>query len=423
MSLNRRDFLKLGAASSVALWLETILEPLKLMAGEIDNTLPEMVYRRFGKTNMDLSVLGMGGARYPYNDGDPEEAVKLISKAYEYGINYFETGPEYVKDKSEEYLGLALREIDRKNKDAKNPLPYYWGTKSGLYLEDHTADDVRRRIETSLKRIGKDSVPLYHMWAIMNMDHYKEVMKKGGPYEGALQAKKEGLIDHIIYSTHASGEENIQIINDEVFEGMLVGYNITNFPRQEKAVRRAAEKDMGVLVMNPLAGGLIPRNEDYFKERLQNSNTDMSLVQTALAFVMGQPEITVALSGMEKEEYIVENIKTINYLKIFKQKQLAGLKEQYLENLKGICTTCQYCTNKCPENIAIDAIMRAYNSYIMQGKERFQAWARWYKGTEGIDFKAEIAKCIQCGKCEEVCTQHIDIMSRFDEIKTDLLEG
>jgi len=65
MSLDRRDFLKLGAASSIALWLETILGPLKLMAGEIENTLPEMVYRRFGKTNMDLPILGMGGARYP----------------------------------------------------------------------------------------------------------------------------------------------------------------------------------------------------------------------------------------------------------------------------------------------------------------------------------------------------------------------
>lgn len=421
MMIKRRDFLKIGAVSSIALWLDTFLKPLKLIASEIDQTVPDMVFRRFGKTNMDLSILGMGGARYPYNDGNPEKAIQLITKAYEYGINYFETGPEYVQDKSEEYLGLALKEIDQKNKDIKNPLPYYWGTKSGLYLGDKTADDVRRRIDTSLKRIDKDSVPLYHMWAIMNIDHYNEVMKKGGPYEGALKAKKEGLIDHIIFSTHASGDENIQIINDGVFEGMLVGYNITNFPRQEKAIKLAGEKNMGVLVMNPLAGGLIPRNENYFKECLQNSNTDMSLVQTALAFVMGQPEITVALSGMEKEEYIVENIKTLNYLKIFKPKQLTGLKEQYLKGLEGICTTCQYCTNKCPENIAIDAIMRAYNSYIMQGKDRFQAWARWYKGTEGVDFQAEISKCIQCGLCEQVCTQHLNILERFDQIKQELL--
>ncbi|MBN2280347.1 MAG: aldo/keto reductase [Candidatus Marinimicrobia bacterium] len=421
MTLNRRDFLKTGTAASLALWLDTILGPLKLAAAEIDQSVPEMIYRRFGKTQLELSVLGMGGSRYPYNEGNPEKAIALITKAYEYGINYFETGPEYVQDKSEEYLGLALKEIDKNNQKAQNPLPYYWGTKSGLYLGDHTADDVRRRIDVSLKRIGKDCVPLYHMWAIMNLDHYKEVMKKGGPYEGAMKAKKEGLIDHIIFSTHASGEENIQIINDEVFEGILVGYNITNFPRQEKAIRQAAEKNMGVLVMNPLAGGLIPRNEDYFKERLQNSNTKMSLVQTALAFVMGQPEITVALSGMEKEEYIVENIKTINYLKILKPEQLTGLKEKYLEGLKGICTTCQYCTNICPEKVAIDALMRAYNSFILQGKERFHAWARWYKGAEEIDFQTELAKCIRCGKCEQVCTQHLNILERFDQISRELL--
>ncbi len=420
MSINRRDFCKLGAASSVALWLETLLGPVTLNAADINNTMPKMVYRQFGKTNMELSLLGMGGSRYPYNDGNPEKAVALITKAYDYGINYFETGPQYVKDKSEEYLGLALKEIDRKNKTEKTPLPYYWGTKSGLYLGDETADDVRRRIETSLKRIGKDSVPLYHMWAIMNREHYQKVMKKGGPYEGALKAKEEGLIDHIIFSTHASGDENIEIIKDDVFEGMLVGYNITNFPRQEKALQLAGKKNIGVLVMNPLAGGLIPRNKDYFKERLQQTNTDMSLVQTALAFVMGQPEITVALSGMEKEEYIVENIKTLNYLEIFKKEQLKGLKAEYLENLEGICTTCQYC-DVCPMDIPIHAIMRAYNSYIMQGKERFQSWAKWYKGTENIDFKTEIDKCIQCGKCEAVCTQHINIIQRFDKISKELL--
>jgi len=421
MKFNRRDFLKLGATSAIGFWLDTILPKIKAYAGQInEGEIPEMIYRPFGNTGKELSILGMGGARYPYNDGDLTEAVKLAVRAYELGINYFETGPQYVQDKCEEILGLALKEIERKNKNKENPLPCYWGTKSGLYLGDETAGDVRHRLETSLKRIGKDKVPFYYMWAIMDRDHYQKVMKKGGPYEGALKAKEEGLIDHIIYSTHASGEENVKIINDGAFDGVLLGYNITNFPRQEKAVQAAYEKGMGVLTMNPLAGGLIPRNAEYFEQRIERENTDMTIVQTALAFIMGQPEITVALSGMDKEEYIVENIKTINFLKIFSDNQLAGLKEKYLEDLQGICTTCQYC-DVCPQEIPIYAIMRAYNSYILNGKQAFQGWARWYKGLKQIDFKKELEKCTKCGSCEKVCTQHLDIIKRFDKIKNELL--
>ena len=421
MEIKRRDFLKLGATSALGLWLDTILPSMKAYAGQINHgEIPDMIYRSFGDTGKKLSILGMGGARYPYNDGDLEEAVQLAVRAYELGINYFETGPQYVQDKCEKILGLALKEIDRKNKNKKNPLPCYWGTKSGLYLGDKTAGDVRRRLETSLKRIGKDKAPFYYMWAIMDMDHYKQVMKKGGPYEGALKAKEEGLIDHIIYSTHASGEENVKIINDGAFDGVLLGYNITNFPRQEKAVQAAYKNGMGVLTMNPLAGGLIPRHAEYFKQRIKRENADMTIVQTALAFIMGQPEITVALSGMDKEEYIVENIKTLNFLKIFTEEQLAGLKEQYLEGLDNICTTCQYC-DVCPQDIPIYAIMRAYNSYILKGKKAFQGWARWYKGLKQIDFKEELAKCTQCRTCEEVCTQHLNIVDRFNEIQTKLL--
>ncbi len=421
MTINRRDFLKISTATSISLWLDTILKPLSLVAGEIDKSIPEMVYRQFGTTGKEVSILGFGAMRLPYEEGkDPEEAVKMLVKAYELGINYFDTAPKYVQDKSEEIVGMALKEIDRKNKTVKNPLPYYWTSKSGLNLGDTTADEVMKRIEKSLKRLGKDKIPFYHMWCFMDIDHYQRVMKKGGAYEGAVKAKEQGLIDHILFSSHATGEENAQIISDGAYEGMLVGYNITNFPRQDQAVQLAHKKGMGVLAMNPLAGGLIPKNQDYFAPRLKASNTDMTLVQTALAFVMGQPEITVALSGMQKEEHVIENVKTLNYLKIFNDKELVALKKKYLQDMEGICTTCEYC-NICPEDIPVHRIMEVYNTYILKGKEDFQGRANRLKEHQDLDFKAEIEKCIECGLCEQKCTQHLNIIERFEEINTKLL--
>ncbi len=416
--MDRRDFCKLGAASSVALWLETLLGPLKLVAGEIEKTVPQMRYRLFGETGKNLSIMSMGGLRYPYNEGDPEEAVNLIVKSYEMGVNYFDTAPNYVEDTSEKITGLAMKEIDRINAGKENPIPYYWGTKSSLG-SDKTSDDVMRRIETSLKRLGKDNIPFYYMWCFKDLEHHKTVIKKGGPYEGALKAKKEGLIDHILFSTHASGKENIAILNDNVYEGMLIGYNFTNFPRQEEAIQLAHQKNIGVLVMNPLAGGLIPRNQQFFEQKLKDSGTGMSLVQTALAFCMGQREIDVTLSGVENQEQLIENIKTLNYLNVFDENRLAELKKQYLEGLEGICTTCQYC-NICPLDIPVHKIMRAYNSKILDGLGKFQEWMDWYKDEQGVDVKAEIAKCVECGICENACTQKLDITGRFKEIAKEI---
>jgi predicted aldo/keto reductase-like oxidoreductase len=415
MTLDRRDFLKISAATSIGLWLDTILGPLKLRAAEINNSIPQMVYRPYGSTGKNVSTLGMGCMRLPYENGDPEEAVKLIVKAYELGINYFDTAPNYVKDKSEEIVGMAFREIERKNKNVKNPLPYYWTSKTS----DRSADEVRKRLERSLKRIGKDKIHFYHLWCIMDADHYQDLMKKGGAYEGAMKAKEEGLIDHLVFSSHATGEENLEIINDDVFEGMLVGYNITNFPRQDQAVKRASEKNMGVVTMNPLAGGLIPKNAKYFEKKLERSNTDMSIVQTALAFIMGQPEITVALSGMTREKELIENVKTLNYLKVLSEGEVVDLKKKYLQNLEGICTTCEYC-DVCPVDIPVYSIMEAYNTYILKGKEAFLDRVSHMKKRGWLDVKAEIEKCISCLACEKVCTQHLEIVSRFETIKNML---
>ncbi|MBN2280346.1 MAG: aldo/keto reductase [Candidatus Marinimicrobia bacterium] len=421
MTLNRRDFLKTGAATSIGLWLDTLLKPLSLLAGDIDRAFPQMVYRPYGQTGKEVSLLGFGAMRLPFEKGGGTgESVALLVKAYEMGVNYFDTAPKYVFDKSEEIVGLAMKEIDRRNKNVRHPLPYYWTSKSGVGIGDTKADDVLRRIEESLKRLGKDKIPFYHMWCLMDLNHYTEVMKKDGPYEGALKAKEQGLIEHIVFSSHATGEENLQIINDDVFEGMLVGYNVTNFPRQDKAIRRAAEKGMGVVTMNPLAGGLIPQNAEYFAERLKSSGTGMTIVQTALAFIMGQPEITVALSGMSKMEHLEENIKTLNFLKVFTETQLAELKSKYLQDLDGICTTCQYC-DVCPEDIPVYRIMEVYNTFILKGKAEFQGYANWLKEHQELDFKAEIEKCIQCKLCEKNCTQHLNILERFDEITTKLL--
>jgi len=156
-----------------------------------------MIYKEYGKTGKKVSALGFGGMRFNKEeyDKDIEKCADIVRYASSKGINYFDTAPGYCEDKSEIIMGAAFKNM---------PNPFFVSTKSN-YWSDKTADDVRRRCETSIERLGVDKINFYHMWCIMNMEHYRNVMAPGGPYEGALKLKEEGLIDHICISTHATG--------------------------------------------------------------------------------------------------------------------------------------------------------------------------------------------------------------------------
>jgi len=421
--MDRRNFMKISTGAAVALWIETVVPRIKTYAGNWEKQpIPEMIYREYGTTGKKVSLLGFGGMRFdtgPIKEGNLDLAAQLVVDAYNLGVNYFDSAPTYYADgRSEEIFGLAFKEIERMNQGKNDPLPYYWTTKSAFW-QDGDAKAVRKRLDTSLKRFGKDKIPFYHMWCFRDMEQYKEVMAPGGPYEGALEAKKEGLIDHIVFSSHLKGEDTAKVVNDGAFDGVLVGYNITNFPRQQEALKAIKEKNIGLAVMNPLAGGLIPEHEEYFQRLMGDSKTDITVVQTALAFLMGHSEISVVLSGITTKEHLIENVKSLNFYKLFEDEELAALKKQYLNKIEDICTTCEYC-DVCPVDIPVYRIMRAYNELILNGKESFiEHVANLKNGRQKFDLKAEVAKCIRCGACERACTQHLKIIQRFDEITND----
>lgn len=422
MNLNRRGFLKVTSAGGLALLLDMVKPDLVSLGAKIDpNSFPTMVYREFGKTGKKVSILGFGGMRFDeqaIRKGNLEDSARLMAEAYDLGLNYFDTAPNYVDDKSEDIFGMAFKEIDRKLQGQKSPLPYYFTSKSSSW-NDSTAAAVRKRLDITLKRLGKSKLHFYHMWCIMNFNHYIEIMKPGGAYEGALSAKKEGLIDHIVFSSHANSNDTSKIITTNVFEGLLIGYNMLNFPKQEKAIQTAIDSGIGLVIMNPLAGGLIPQNRDYFKKMINPDQKGITIVQTALNFIMGQKGITVALSGISNREQLHENIKALHYLEVFTDQELAALKKRYLQKIEDICTTCQYC-KVCPVDIPVWTIMEFYNSYILKGKEYARKELANYKQHENTDIKALIKKCTQCKACEKVCTQHLPILKRFEFITNEL---
>lgn len=360
-----------------------------------------VIYRQYGQTNKKVSVLGLGGMRF---GKDEDYAVEIIRKANELGINYFDTAPFYCSDRSEDIFGKAFKNM---------PKEFYVSTKSGIFNEP-TADDVRKRIEKSLKRMGVEKINFYHMWCIMDLDQYKKIMAPNGPYEGALKAKEEGLIEHLSFSTHCSGEDIRKIIEDNVFEGVLLGYNVVNHPYRQEGVKAALAHNIGVATMNPLGGGLIPNSADYFKFLVEREDETVS--QAALRFNLAQPGITTALIGVSTLGELEENIGVLNFPLEISDAKRREIKSNINESMDKLCTTCGYCL-KCPKKIKINRYLEAYNMSILKDKDEMNRYLEFLK-TQGAlkGDKVLASDCIACGKCEELCTQKIPIIERLKEI-------
>ena len=139
-----------------------------------------MMYRQYEKTGKSVSVLGFGSIRFPPDDLADEEGLwrcaELVRKASTNGVNFFDVAPVYADGLAERIYGMAFRDI---------PNPFYISDKS-MITSDKTGDDVRRRIDQSLAYMGVEKITFYHMWSIMNLDHFHSVMAAGGPYDGAM---------------------------------------------------------------------------------------------------------------------------------------------------------------------------------------------------------------------------------------------
>lgn len=357
-----------------------------------------MIYKKYGKTGKDISAIGFGGMRFPNVSEvyDHDKCAEIVVKASELGVNYFDTAPHYCSDNSELIMGQAFKYMKQQ---------YYVSTKSSL----KDGSKLRAQLENSLKRMNKEKINFFHIWCILSLDDYRSRMVKGGAYEAALKAKEEGLIEHIVFSTHCSGDEIETIVNEDCFEGMTVGYNILNFPYRQKGLKAAYEKGLGIATMNPLGGGLIPQKADYFD--FIRSAEDKTVVDAALRFNASHDEITTVLAGMGSVEEVIQNCQIGDNLVKLDQSKLKVIEDKLFNSMDKLCTGCQYC-EYCPKKIPVSKYMLSYNHQILGGAQDTLNDLNWHWNIKGQGVK----DCIECGICEKKCTQHLPIISRLKDI-------
>jgi len=352
--------------------------------------------KQYGKTGKDVSVIAFGGMRFA-NPKDIDGSAETVVYAHSKGINYFDTAPFYCDDKSEDILGAAIKQLPRDS--------FYISTKCG----EAEAGKLRASLERSLKRLNVDCIDFFHIWCLLRPEVLPERVAKGAVGE-LLKARKEGLVKHVVVSAHLNGDEVASVIESGYFEGITIGYNALNFPFRGKALEAAAKHNVGVVTMNPLGGGLIPRNAGRLA--FLKGPQDKDVVQAALRFNVSQPAVTAALVGFANKSEVDQAVEAVENFRPYPPEHIERVKSHITQNFEGFCTGCGYCL-PCPANVEIPKLMDAYNQKILENKdEAITNRLKWHWGMA----PDAAAACLQCGECENECTQHLPIRQRLEAI-------
>ena len=355
-----------------------------------------MLYKQYGRTGEKLSAVSFGGMRFS-NPADIDANAEIVLHAYRQGINYFDTAPEYCKDHSEDIIGAAVRHMDRRK--------VLLSTK----CMEEDGGLLRKTLERSLKRLNTEWIDFFHIWCIVKMDQWK-ARKKGGAVAAAVRAKEEGLVRHLAVSSHLSGADLAGLLAEGHFEGVTLGYCALNFPYRQKAVDAAGKMHLGVVTMNPLGGGIIPKHAKRFD--FIRSQGDESVVAAAIRFNVSQPAVTSALVGFTTTRHVDQAVAAVEDFRPYPPSHIKAMRKKIIAAFESFCTGCGYCL-PCPEGIDVPRIMDSYNLRLLgQDDKKVTNRLKWHWD---MSPKAAAA-CSLCGTCEDRCTQHLPIRDRMKEI-------
>jgi len=341
-------------------------------------------------------VIGFGAMRFP-TPGDLDGSAELVLHAHAKGINYFDTAPFYCEDKSEEIMGRAFAAMPRES--------FYCSSKCGVAK----GDEMRKSLERSLKRMNVETIDFFHVWCLL-WPHQLQERIDGGAIAAVMKAKEEGLVGHVVVSSHLPGEEIARVLDSGLFEGLTMGYNALNFTYRAAALEAAGRHGVGVVTMNPLGGGVIPRNAGRLA--FLKGPKDRDVVQAALRFNISQPAITAALVGFASKGEIDQAVEAAEGFEPYAAEHIEKLKAQAGASFDDLCTGCGYCL-PCAAGVEIPRLMDAFNQKILEGNDKaITERLKWH-----WDLTADKAgACTMCGECEAACTQHLPIRERLKAV-------
>jgi predicted aldo/keto reductase-like oxidoreductase len=344
-----------------------------------------MQYRPLGKTDLNVSIIGIGGVQL--NSSHPDYAIKLIQHALDLGVNYIDTARVY--GDSEIKIGLALQ-----------------GQRERAYLSTKVIAkkraDAWRQINESLERLQVEYVDNIHLHSLFDIQDLDERVGAGGALEALRHAREQGLVRHIGCTSHVS-RVLVEALKRFDFEIVSVPLNIIEREPLDELIPLCNQRGVGVTIMKPLATGLLP-------------------ARLALKWLVNQP-IAITTPGCTTIEEVDENVRVGHLLDFAlteqEEMQVEALREDWEHKRCRLCGACL----PCPKGIAIHDELGSddvYDHYRTMGSKMFADfnWSQQLISHQIIrrrEIISLIESCDRCGRCEAKCPYDLSIADMLFE--------
>lgn len=329
--------------------------------------------RVLGKTNLKINRIGFGGI--PIQRVTQQDTNKIIDELINQDINFIDSARGYTV--SEEYIGNAIE--GKRDK-------FILASKS----MSRTYEDMIKDVDITLKNFKTDYIDLYQLHNVKS-DEYQNIFNDNMAYKALLDCKSQGKIKNIGITSH-SIDTIKKAVRDEKFDTIQFPYNIVE-DQADEIFREAHERNIGIIVMKPLAGGAINN------------------AKLAIKYILSKNYIDIAIPGMDSVDQVLENISVLENLDIDKEDEL---KIEDIRSQLGnrFCRRCEYCM-PCPVgiNIPMNFLLEGYYS-----RYNLKEWSK--ERYNSLDIKA--SDCVECGKCESKCPYDLPIREMLKEVTEKL---
>lgn len=364
-----------------------------------------MQYRSFTKDNIKVSALGFGCMRFPTLDNDSSKidevkTIEMLRYAIDHGVNYIDTAYNYHQGNSEYMVGKALKDGYRDK--------VYLATKLPSWLIKNY-EDFDKYLNEQLKKLDTEYIDFYLLHTLNR--EFWDNLKSLDVFKFLENAKRSGRVKYVGFSFHDELDvfKEIIVSYEWDFCQIQLNYLDRSYQAGEEGLKFAYNKGISVVIMEPIKGGKLTNPSGEIKSVWDLSEIKRTPAEWALRWVLNHEEVSVLLSGMSTLDQVKENIATVsnatpNSLTEEEIQLIDKVTEIYRQKVKVGCTGCEYCL-PCEVNVNIPYIFQLYNDiYVFETEANSK---RIYKSY--IENGKDASKCMECGKCEALCPQGLEI--------------
>ncbi|MDR2502110.1 MAG: aldo/keto reductase [Oscillospiraceae bacterium] len=357
----------------------------------------------------NIKKLGFGLMRLPTLEGgaiDVGQFSEMADIFIENGFTYFDTAYGYSAGESEKAVKPAL--VDRYPRER-----FVFATKLPAWHGAKNAEEARGMFFTSLDRTGAGYFDFYLLHNIGPTR--REKFDEFKIWDFVQEQKQNGLIRHVGFSFHDSADVLDDVLTQHPeTEFVQLQINYADWESGGVQARRCHEiawhkHGKPIVIMEPVKGGMLANPADSVKKVFDDYGSGASYPSWAIRFAASLPGVITVLSGMSTLAQMRDNV---SYMKDFAplsegERDVVQKAREALAAIPSVpCTACSYCTPGCPKNIVIPQIFDAMNRELVFGNAGAAKFGYMWE----TNFGGKASDCIECGKCEMVCPQKIEII-------------